>query len=185
MSSVVLLVQGHRSVAAWIGRTAISFLAVAAYGLPTALAGERAGDTSSLDEFVQHANAVTALEAQFLSLIDSASTEEKFFLYWTYNHLTDARLQVEYLKTQLEISLAAESDADEASARTTLRDQAQFVRRELGNTIEDLEQNTPEVRRFTHLWINEALRRALSEMRATVNRLWAEQCARTTCVADP
>jgi len=146
---------------------------------------ERAGDTSALDEFASYAGAASALDAQFLSLIDSASSEERFYLYWTYNHLTDARLQVEYLEAQLEVSLAAESDVDEASARTMLRDQAQFVRRDLDNTVDDLQQNMPEVRRLNHLEVNEALRRLLSEMRATVNRLWAEQCARMVCVPDP
>jgi len=69
--------------------------------------------------------------------------------------------------------------------RTTLRDQAQFVRWELDDAIDDLQQNIPEVRRLSQLWINEALRSLLSEARTTVDRLWADQCARMDCAIGP
>ena len=86
---------------------------------------------------------------------------------------------------QLELSVEAESYADEESMRTTLRDQAQFVRWELGHAISDLEESVPGVRSLNHLWINESLRALLADIRTTVDRLWADQCVYMPCTLDP
>ena len=99
---------------------------------------ERVGDVTYLHQLEQYANAVTALKTGFLSLIEAAPSEERFHLYWTYNHLTGSWFQVEYLQTLLELSLEAKSYSDEASIRTSLRDQAEFVRWELGYAVNDL-----------------------------------------------
>ena len=136
-------------------------------------------------ELEQHANAVSALETEFLSLIDTAPNEERFYLYWTYNHLTGSWAHVESLQMQLELSVEAESDADEESMRTTLRDQAQFVRWELGSAITDLEESMPRTRPLNHPWINESLRALLADVRTTVDRLWTDQCAYMPCTTDP
>ena len=148
-------------------------------------AAERIGDSTYLNEFERYANAAAALKTEFLSSIEAASGEERFYLYWTYNHLTASLVQVEYLQRELELSVAAQSYSDEESIRTTLRDHAQFVRWELGDAINDLEQNIPEVKRLNQLWINEGLRSLLSEVRTTVDRLQADQCAHMSCGADP
>ena len=153
--------------------------------LPVVHAMERVGDATYLYELEQYATAVTALEMEFLSLIEAAPSEDRFYLYWTYNHLTGSWVQVEYLQTQLELSLEAKSYADEESTRMTLRDQAAFVRWELGYSINDLEQTMPEVGPLNHVWGNEVVRSLLSEVRATVHRLWIEQCTYVPCVADP
>ena len=153
--------------------------------MPLVHGAERIGDSAYLTEVERYANAVAGLETEFLSLIEAASGEERFYLYWTYNHLTDSRVQVEYLQRQVELAIAAQSLAEEESIRTTLRDQAQFVRWELGHAIDDLQQNIPEVRRLNQLWINEAVRFFLSEVRTTVDRLWADQCARMDCAVGP
>ena len=152
----------------------------AAY-LPVAHGAERSGDAVYLSEFERHAKAVAALDAEFLSSIDAASEEDRFYLYWTYNHLVDSWVQVENLQEQLEFSVETQSYMDEESSRTTLRDQAEFVRWQLGDAITDLQQNIPEVRRLNQLWINEALRSLLAEVGATVDRLRADQCTRTPC----
>ena len=165
-------------------RSLLLLFACAPY-LPVAHGIERVGDGTYVYEFEQHAGAITALEAEILSLIEPASSEERFYLYWTYNHLTGSWVQVENLQAQLELSAAAQSDANEESIRTTLRDQAQFVSWELGHAINDLEQNMPEVRRLSHLWINEAARSLLAGVRTTVDRLWADQCAYIPCTAGP
>ncbi len=159
-------------------------LACALY-LPAAYGTERARDATYLYELEQYGNAVTALETEFLSLIEFASSEERFYLYWTYNHLTGSWLQVEYLQTQLELAVEAQSYSDEESVRTTLRDQAQFVRWELGHAINDLEQAMPGVRPLNHLRINADLRSLLSEVRTTVDRLWIDQCASMPCADGP
>ena len=153
--------------------------------LPVVHGTERVGDATYWYELEQYANAVTALETEFLSLIEAAPSEERFYLYWTYNHLMGSWVQVEYLQTQLEFSIEAQSYSDEESIRTTVRDQAEFVRWELGHAINDLEQTMPEVRPLNQLWINEAVRSLLSEVRTTVDRLWTDQCAYMPCVGGP
>jgi hypothetical protein len=130
--------------------------------VPVVHGAERIGDSAYLNEFERYANAVAGLETEFLSLIEAASGEERFYLYWTYNHLTDSWVQVEYLQRQVELSVAAESLSEEASIRTTLRDQA-----------------------LNQLWINEALRSLLSEVRTAVDRLSADQCAHIPCAVGP
>jgi hypothetical protein len=153
--------------------------------LPVVHGTERVGDVTSLYALEQYAEAVTALETEFLSLIETAPSEERFHLYWTYNHLRGSWVQVEYLQTLLELLLEAQSYSDEESTRTSLRDQAEFVRWELGHAINDLEQTIPEIRPLNHQWINETLRWLLSEIRTTVDRLWTDQCAYMPCVAGP
>ena len=163
-------------------RSLLLLFACAPY-LPVVYATERTGDATCLYELEQYANAANALETDFLSLIEAAPGEERFYLYWTYNHLTGSWVQVEYLQAQLELSVAAQSYSDEESMRTTLRDQAEFVRWELGHAINDLEQTMPEARPSNHLLINEALRSLLSQVRTTVDRLWTDQCAYMPCAA--
>ena len=153
--------------------------------LPMAHATERAGDATYWYELERHAHNVTGLEQAFFSLIAAASDDERFNLYWTYNHLTGAWLQVDFLQTLLELSVDARSSADEEEIRTTLRDQAQFVLWELDQAITDLEQNVPELKQLNYLRINEVLRSLLSEVRTTVYRLLADQCARMQCAAGP
>lgn len=153
--------------------------------LPVVHGTERVGDATYMYELEQYANAVTAFEAEFLSLIEATPREERFYLYWTSNHLTGSWVQVEYLQTQLELSAEAQSYSDEVSIRATLRDQAEFVRWELGHAINDLEQTMLEVRPLNQLWMNEALRSLLTEVRATVDRLWTDQCSYVPCVAGP
>jgi hypothetical protein len=150
---------------------------------PTAHGTERAGDATYWYELERHAHAVTGLEQEFLALIEAASNEGRFNLYWTYNHLTGAWLQVDFLQTLLELSVEAPSSPDEEEIRTTLRDQAQFVLWELDQTIIDLERNVPEIKQLSHLRLNSVLRSLLSELHATVNRLLADQCARMPCAA--
>ncbi len=153
--------------------------------LPIAHGAERVGDATYLYELGQYAHTVAGLEKEFFSSIEAASAEERFDLFWTCNHLTGAWVQVDFLQTLLEHSVAAPSNSDEEEARTALRDQAHFVLWELDQAITDLEHNVAEVRQLNPLRINLALRSLLSEVRTTVNRLLADQCARTACAASP
>src|ERR1700680_5348054 len=98
--------------------------------LPMAHATARVGEATYLYELERYARAVTGLEKEFLSLVEAASGEERFDLYWTYNHLTGAWLQVDFLQTLLKLSVAASSYYEEKT-RTALRDQAQFALWEL------------------------------------------------------
>ena len=160
-------------------------LVASALYLPMAHGTERAGDAAYWYELERHAHKATGLEKEFLSLIEADPGEERFNLYWTYNHLTGAWLQVDFLQTLLELSVEAPSSPDEDEIRTTLRDQAQFVLWELDQAITDLEQNVPELKQLNYLRVNEGLRSLLSEVRTTVNRLLADQCARMPCAAGP
>lgn len=153
--------------------------------LPVAQGTERVSDATSLYELEQYATAVAALENEFLSLIETAPSDERLYLYWTYNHLISSWFQVENLQTQLELSVEAKSYAEEQSIRTTLRDQAEFVRWDLGHAIDDLEQTVHEVRPLNHLRITETLRSLLAAVRATVDRLRTDQCVYMPCVASP
>ena len=153
--------------------------------LPMAHGAEGVGDAAYWYELEQYARTVAGIEQEFLSSIESASGEERFNLYWTQNHLTGAWVQVDFLQTLLELSLAAPSNSDEEEARTTLRAQAQFVLWELDQAITDLEQNLAEVKQPDHMRINATLRSLLSEVGTTVSRLLADQCARTPCAASP
>jgi hypothetical protein len=153
--------------------------------LPMAHGTERVGEATYLYDLERYSRAVTGLEKEFLSLVEAASDEERFDLYWTYNHLTGAWIQVDFLQTLLRLSVAASSYPDEEKTRTTLRDQAQFVLWELDHAITDLERNIPEVRRPNQLLVSAALRSLLSEVRTTVNGLLADQCARMPCTAGP
>jgi hypothetical protein len=141
--------------------------------LPRAYGVEHAEDATGLYELGQYASAAAGLEKQFLSLIESASGEERLNLYWTYNHLTGARVQVDLLQSQLQLSIAVPAYLDEHMARTTLRDQAQFVAWELDNALTDLELSMPELMRSSHVRINQILRSLLSAARTTVSRLAA------------
>ena len=162
-------------------RSLLLLLFIWAPCVPSVHGAERIGDSAGLNELERHAIAAAGLEMEFQSLIEAASGEDRFYLYWSYNHLTESWVQVEHLREQLELSVAAQSLPEEEPIRTALRDQAEFVRWELGHAIDDLQQNIPEVRRLNQLWINEALRSLLSEVRTTVDRLWADQCTQMPC----
>lgn len=153
--------------------------------LPMAHGTERVGDATYVYQLEQYASAATGLERDLLSLIETASGEERFNLYWTYNQLMGAWLQVDFLQTLLDRSVATASHSAEEEVRTTLRDQAQFVLWELDHSITDLEQSMSEVKRLNYSRVNEVLRSLLSEVRTTVNRLLVDQCARAPCSHGP
>jgi hypothetical protein len=140
---------------------------------PTAHGVERVGDATYLYELEQYAAAAWGIENQFLSLIDAAAGDERFDLYWTYNHLSGARVQLDLLQSQMELSISAPSHLDEGTARATLRDQAEFVVWELDGAIAELEQSVPELKRSGHLRAGDVLLSLLSALRTTVSRLAA------------
>jgi hypothetical protein len=151
----------------------LSLLFACALYASTAPGIERVGDTTYLYELGQYSRAATGLESELFSLIESASGNERFDLYWTCNHLTGTWVQVGLLQSQLKLSVSVPSHLDDAMARITLRDQARFVVWELDNALFDLEQKAPDVERSSHLRISEALRSLLSALRTTVSRLAA------------
>jgi hypothetical protein len=153
--------------------------------LPVAHGAEGAGDATHAYELERYASAVTGVERDLLSLIETASDEDRFDLYRTYNQLMGAWIQVDLLQSQLDLAIAAAPGADEDAVRTTLRDQADFVRWELDHAIAHFTKNMPEDKQQNHLWVNEVVRSLLAEVRVAVNGLLADQCARASCAPDP
>lgn len=141
--------------------------------LPAAQGVERIGDATDLYDLAQYAASIAALEEEFLSLVATASDNERFGLYWTYNHLTGAKVQVDLLQSQLQASIAVPPHMNDELARTTLREQAEFVAWDLDNAIADLEHNVPQFRRSSHSRALALLRSLLSAARATVSHLAA------------
>ena len=144
--------------------------------LGTAHGGERAGDAVYVYALEQHSDAVAALEDDFLSLIEIALEEEGFNLYRTYNQLMGTWLQVDFLRTLLDSSIAAVSPLDEEDVRADLRDQAEFTLWELTDAITNIERILGELKRPSHIEVNARVRSLLSEVRVTVSRLTTDQC---------
>jgi hypothetical protein len=159
-----------------------SLLLAACLAFPNLAQGaERLGDATFLGSYRQDARIAVTLEKELLFLIGIAPDEERFNLYWTYNHFMETWLQVELLQEQLALVIGANSAAEEEETRTTLRDQGQFALWELEQTEMDLERSMTELKRPDHLQINQAIRQLFFEVRPTVSRLLFEQCARIFC----
>lgn len=137
---------------------------------------ERVSDATFADSYQQHARYAIVLENDIGFLIGIAPDEERFNLYWTYNHFVGTWLQVESLQAQLALAVRADSSAEESEIRTTVRDQAQFALWELEQTDTDLRRNIPELKRPDHLRINRAIRALLFEVRTTITRFLVEAC---------
>jgi hypothetical protein len=146
---------------------------------------ERPGDTAFVDSSRQHARTALAVENEIRFLIVIAPDEERFTLYWTYDHFIETWLQVELLQEQLALAIGADSASEEEEARTTLRDQAQFTLWELDQTEVDLQRSIPDLKRPDHVRINQAIRDLLVEVRPSIIRLLFEQCARISCSPGP
>ena len=172
------------------------FQAIFRFGLPALLfagalhgsvawSAVRAGDATFVYELEAHANAMASLEEEFISSIDSASDEERFNLYRTYNLLMGTWLQVDLLEALLAASIEAAPICDEEEIRTTLRNQVQFTRAELDHAVVDLEHNVAAIKRYDHLRLNNALRSLLSSVRATVDRMIIDQRPPSPCGTGP
>jgi len=143
--------------------------------LPIAQAVERFGDAENASELQQRAISVTAVQRGLLSLAEAASGEEAFNLYRTYNGSMGTWLQVEFLRTSLDLSIAATSAFDEQKFRSDLRDHARFALWELDQNISDLDESSAEVVQAEPLRLIQVLRNLLMQTRITVSRLSTAQ----------
>jgi hypothetical protein len=143
--------------------------------LPIAQGVERLGDAENASELQQRAISVTAVQRGLLSLAEAASGEEAFNLYRTYNESMGTWLQVEFLRTLLDLSIEATSAFDEQKFRTDLRDYARFALWELDQNISHLGENIAEVKQAEHLRLIQVLRSLLMHARITVSRLSTAQ----------
>ena len=143
--------------------------------LPVAQAVERLGDAENASELQQRAISVAAVQRGLLSLAEAASGEQSFDLYRTYDESIGTWLQVEFLRTLLDLSIAATSAVDERKSRIDLRDHARFALWELDQTISHLDENVAEVAQAEHLRLIQVLRSLLMSTRTTVDRLSTAQ----------
>jgi len=143
--------------------------------LPIAQAVDRSGDAENASELQQRAISVTAVQRGLLSLAEAASGEEAFDLYRTYNESMSTWLQVGFLRTSLDLSIAATSAFDEKKSRTDLRDHARFALWELDQNIRHLDESIAEVEQAEHLRLIQVLRSLLMHVRITVSRLSTAQ----------
>jgi hypothetical protein len=160
----------------WTRRSSFVFTIFAwACCLPVAQAVERFGDAENASELQERAISVTAVQRGLLSLAEAASGEEAFNLYRTYNESMGTWLQVEFLRTSLDLSIAATSAFDEQKFRSDLRDHARFALWELDQSISHLDESIPEVEQAEHLRLIQVLRSLLMHARITVSRLLTAQ----------
>ena len=142
---------------------------------PIAQAVERFGDAENASELEQRAISVTAVQRGLLSLAEAASGEEAFDLYRTYNESMGTWLQVEFLRTSLDLSIAATSASDEEKFRSDLGDHARFALWELDQNISHLDESIAEVEQAEHLRLIQVLRSLLMHARIAVSRLSTAQ----------
>jgi hypothetical protein len=149
--------------------------------LGSAQGAERSGDAAFADAIQEHARTAIVLEAESLLQIAIASDDERFDLYRAYDCFLGTWLQVERLHEQLAAAVEADWPVEEEEARTTVRDQAQFLLLELQQTEGELGRNAPALERPDRFRINQAIRRLLAEVRTAIGRLLSEQCAHPSC----
>ena len=143
--------------------------------LPVAQAVERFGDAENASELQQRAISVAAVQRGLLSLAEAASGEQSFDLYRTYDESMGTWLQVEFLRTLLELSIAATSPVDERKFRIDLRDHARFALWELDQAISHLDEKVAGVAQAEHLRLVQVLRSLLMSARSAVDRLSTAQ----------
>ena len=143
--------------------------------LPLAQAVERPGDVSDASELRGRALAATAIQSQLLAMAESAPQDEQFDLYRAYDDSIGAWLQVEFVRSLLDASIAAISTADEQRFRTDLRDHARFAVWELDQNIANLDASVASDGRADYLDLIRLLRSLAAEVRMTVFRLAIDQ----------
>jgi hypothetical protein len=149
--------------------------------LPVAEGIERFGDAENASDLQQRAISVTAVQRGLLSLAEAASGEERFSLYRTYDESMGTWLQVEFVQTLLDLSIAAAPSSDEQKFRTDLHDHAKFALWELDQNISHLGKSIAEAKQAEHLRLVRVLRSLLLQARITLGRLAADQCACPPC----
>lgn len=149
--------------------------------VPVAEGIERLGDAETASELQQRAISVAAVQGGLLALAVAASGEERFNLYRTYGESMGTWLQVEFVRSLLDLSMAAAAQSDEQNLRTNLRDHAKFTLWELDQNIGHLSESFDDVEQSEHLRLIQVLHSLLLQARITVGRLLADQCARPAC----
>ena len=143
--------------------------------LQIAQAVERPGDASDANLLRGRALAATAIQSQLLAMAETAPRDEQLELYRTYDDSSGAWLQVAFVRSLLDASIATTSTADEQRLRTDLRDHARFAVSELDQHIANLDASVARDGRADYLDLMRLLRSLTAEVRMTVFRLAADQ----------
>jgi len=135
---------------------------------------ERPGDAHSARDLERRTTVVTAIQRDLLAIAEGAPRGEQFELYRTYDESMGTWLQVGFLRTLLNASIAAKSSAEELRLRTDLRDHARYALWELDQNIAHLDAGIAEDGRTPYLRLIKALRSSLVNVRMTIIPLAAK-----------
>lgn len=172
--------SGH-PVVSQSARVARVLLLACATGLTPAHAAQRAGDVLAMYALQDRARIIDDLERALIALIEASPDEDRFELYRTYNQLSGTWVQMQLSQALIEQAMSAKSPSDEATIRSTLRDQARYAVWELDDARLYLERNAPGPERREYFRINQAMRALFSQTRTIVERLLADQCDLLRC----
>jgi len=128
------------------------------------------GDAPVASELERHESAVIVLEHELLALIEVAPQEERFDLYWTYNALIGAWVQVDRLQALLES--ASLGPMSSGAALAAIREQAQFTLWEIGEADRRLAARHFRLERTDASRIKDAVRSLLWGVHTTIGRYW-------------
>src|SRR6266705_478761 len=143
-------------------------LFVSAFRMPAAHGIERPGDALIANEIQHYAATVSRVQGDFLSLIRTASGEKRFDLYRTYNRSIGTWIQVDFLQTLLQLSIAETSVPAEQEARKALEEQASYTIWEVGQNIAELDAAIAGNKLSDDLRLHELLRSVLKEVEIIV-----------------
>jgi hypothetical protein len=160
-------------------------LIICAPCLRPAQGAERLGDALATYALQDRTAVLDDLERDILAVIEASPDEDRFDLYRTYDQLMGTWVQIELSQTLVEQAVAATSSSEEEKIRTTLRDQAQYALWELDEALAYVERDSPIANRRAYWRINEAIRSLLSEAKAVIGGLLADQCNYLRCATVP
>jgi hypothetical protein len=146
-------------------------LFVSALRMPSAHGIERPEDALIANEIQHYAATVSRVQGDLLSLIQTASGEKRLDLYRTYNQSVGTWMQVDFLQTLLQMSIAETSAPAEQEARRALKEQASYTIWEVGQNIAELEAAIAGNKLSDDLRLHELLRSVLKEVEIIVIRL--------------
>ena len=146
-------------------------LVVSAFRMPAAHGIERPGDALIANEIQHYTAAVTRVQGDFLSLIQTTSGVKRFDLYRTYNRSIGTWMQVDLLQTLLQLSITETSAPAEQQARKALEEQASYTIWEVGQNIAELDAAIAENKLSDDLRLHDLLRSVLKEVEIIVTRL--------------
>jgi len=141
----------------------------------TCMGEERPDDVRNAYELQAKAKAITAWEKTCLPIMEAASNEDRFNLYYLYTHTHDVWRQIDFLRTLLDLANSASAGDDDRKTRRLLQDHAKFAGFELEQAIVIAEKSRDAFKRSEHLKLQRDAYVLLRDIRGVVNRLEASK----------